>query len=71
MTHQGLTPKTMETLQFIKGYYDKWGFVPTIEEIRVAMNLKSISSAWERYESLMKRGYLEQTKFKARGYKIV
>lgn len=71
MNKMPLTPKTKETLDFIISYKDRWGFAPTIEEIRKAFHLKSIGSAFERVESLIDRGYLKRYALKARALEVL
>ena len=66
-----LTPKTKETLDYIKNYIDKWGFAPTIDEIRIVFHLKSLSTAHERVESLIEKGYLRRYALKARGLEVI
>lgn len=59
MTKQPLTKKQMQTLAFIKVYYNRHGYMPSLAEIGKRFSIR-VSSVWERLDRLEKRGYIER-----------
>jgi len=65
-----LTKVQKETLDFIRKFSSKNGYYPSIEEICKEFKLKSFSSAVDRIQRLVSKGFLFKEKYKPRGLKL-
>jgi len=54
-----LSKKQKETLDCIKSYMFKHGYVPSIRELCTMLRVKSSSTMYTRMQSLFAAGYLE------------
>jgi SOS-response transcriptional repressor LexA len=67
----GLTPRQSECLTFIKAYIDVDAVAPSLDEICVAMGLKSKSGAKRLLEGLEERGVIRRSPGRARSIEII
>lgn len=65
-----LTKREKEVLDFIKDYASKNGFAPSLDEIRIAMGLSSVSTIHEHITKLTNKGFLERHPNKARSVQL-
>lgn len=56
-----LTKKQKEVFDFINRYIDENGISPTIDEIRIKLKLKAVSTVHEHVSSLKEKGYLSKS----------
>ena len=61
---KSLTKKQKQTLDFVEKYYKKYGYHPAMWDICRRFRLVSVSSAWERIDCLVKKGYIIKKKGK-------
>lgn len=54
------TPKTKETLDFIKFFFKKKGYMPSLKEIGERFDI-SIVSSFERLDRLEKKGFIKRS----------
>ncbi len=66
-----LTPKKKKILDFIKKYWSKYGYSPTLEEIAKKLRVSSKATVHQHLEELEKGGYLKRGHNKARDLVIV
>ena len=71
MKTTSLTPKQIETLEFIRTYTAKNGAAPTLKEIASALNLDSLRSVTQRIEALERKGFIRRDRFQHRSLSIV
>jgi repressor LexA len=62
----GLTRKQTDLFQFIAAYTDRHGIAPTLEEMTVAIDLKSKSGTHRLLTCLEERGWIRREKGLAR-----
>lgn len=62
-----ITPKQKKVLDFITSYTQKKGYAPSLEEIKLHLNLKAISTVHEHVEALKDKGYLKKEVNQPRG----
>lgn len=55
-----LTKKQKEVLDYVRSYIEKYGFAPSLEDIRKHFKLVSISTSHYYLAKLQKEGYLER-----------
>ncbi|MCD6225970.1 transcriptional repressor LexA [bacterium] len=60
-----------QTLDFINQYIQKFGYSPTLTEIKEALGLSSLSTVCEHLEVLEKKGYIRRYKGAVRGIEII
>lgn len=65
-----LTEKQLETLVFIKGYFDSTGTVPTLATIGRKFGI-SPQAAFYRFQNLVLRGYVKTEPNIQQGYEII
>lgn len=65
-----LTKKQKQVLEFIKGYINKHGYAPSLEEIKKHFKLKSVGTVHEHIETLRTKGFLEKIDNQARAINI-
>lgn len=63
----GLTPEQLRLLGYIKEFHEQHGFMPTLEEMRDAMNLLAKSGIARMVDGIIARGYLVKKARSARG----
>lgn len=62
-----LTKNQKQVLDFVKGFTDKHGYAPSLDEVRKHFKLASISTAHYYLSKLEKEGYLEREANQPRG----
>lgn len=62
-----LTPKQKKVLDFITLYAQKKGYAPSLEEIKIHLHLKAISTVHEHIKALNDKGFLRKEDNRARG----
>src|SRR3989344_7131650 len=55
-----ITKKQKEVLDFISQYAEKYGYAPSLEEIRVAFKFASVSTPYHYIKKLQKEGYIKK-----------
>ena len=65
-----LTSKQLETLVFIKTYYDATGTVPTLATIGKKFGI-SAQAAFYRFRGLVTRGYVKTEPNIKQGYEVI
>jgi repressor LexA len=70
-THNILTGAQEETLNFIKQYFAKNQQAPTITEMRIGLNLRSLRSVTQRLESLERKGFTKRDRNQHRSITIL
>jgi len=58
--NQFLTPKQKKVLDYITSYTQKKGYAPSLEEIKLHLKLKAISTIHEHVNALKEKGYLKK-----------
>ena len=71
MSHEKITDKQKEILEYIKEMILKKGYPPAVREICEAVHLKSTSSVHSHLESLEKNGYIRRDPTKPRTIEIL
>lgn len=66
-----LTVRQQETLNYINEIKREKGYMPTIREICIALNLKSSSSAFAHLQALESKGYVKRDPTKPRALEIL
>lgn len=67
----GLTARQSECLTFIKAFIGECAVAPSLDEIGVAMRLKSKSGAKRLLDELEERGAIRRTSHRARSIEII
>jgi repressor LexA len=67
----GMTPPQLKILRYIKQFYKKNEYMPTVREITDAMGLTAPSATVEKLNSLEKKGYIERKKGEARAIRLL
>ena len=65
-----LTPKQKQTMDFIKQFYLKHGYMPSLLEISKKFKIGYTSSAWQRIDELVKKGYIIRTPNRPRAIEL-
>ena len=65
-----ITKRQKEALEFIRGYQDKHGYSPSLEEIKEHLGLSSVSTAHHHVKALMAAGYLGKEENQPRAINI-
>lgn len=65
-----LTRREKEVLDYIKEYYSRQGFAPSLDEIRIGLGLSSVSTVHEHITKLTSKGYLYRHPNKARSFQL-
>jgi len=55
-----LSPRQTELLEFLRGYHDHHGVVPSYREIGNAMKINSTNAVSDHIKALVKKGYVER-----------
>ena len=55
-----ITKKQKEVLDFISKYAEKYGYAPSLEEMRVTFKFASVSTPYHYVNKLQKEGYLKK-----------
>ena len=67
----GITPRQAECLDFVREYMDEMnGVAPSLEEIRVAMGLKTKSGAYRHLSKLEENGYIRRQPYVIRSIEV-
>lgn len=61
MKKKPLTKIQHQTLEFIKEFFKKNGYMPSLSDIGKKFKIVSTSSASERLQTLIKKGYIKRT----------
>ncbi len=67
----GITPRQRDLLKFIKRYIAEHDLSPTLEEMRVGLELKSRSNIHYMLAGLAARGHIRQLYARARSIEVV
>jgi len=65
-----LTPKQLETLDFINEFIRRRRYSPSFTEISDGLGIH-YSAGWEKCQKLVEKGYLEKSSFKHRTLQII
>ncbi len=65
-----LTKREKEVLDYIKDFYTRHGFAPSLDEIRIGLGLSSVSTVHEHIAKLTNKGYLARHPNKARSFQL-
>lgn len=65
-----LTKRQKQVLDFIKKYIDKYGYAPSLEEIKKHLRLSSVSTVHHHVLKLEKEGLIKREKNKPRAIKL-
>ncbi len=65
-----LTRREKEVLDYIREFYGRHGFAPSLDEIRSGLGLSSVSTIHEHITKLTAKGYLARHPNKARSFQI-
>ncbi len=65
-----ITKKQKAALLYIKKYIDEKGTSPRMEDIRIDMNLNSVSTVHEMLKRLELKGFIRREKYKVRGISV-
>jgi repressor LexA len=66
-----MTFRQKEALDFIKGFWQLYGFAPSYDEIGSALELKSKSGVHRVVRCLVERGWVVMEPHKARSVRVV
>ena len=58
-----LTKYQKDTLSFLNRFYNKKGYMPSLEEIRKKFELAGVSSAFHRIKKLQAKGWIKRSKY--------
>lgn len=61
-----LPNRQQQVLDFILAYTEKYGYGPSIEEVREYLGVKAISTAHQHVDALRKKGYLKNLAYRPR-----
>jgi SOS-response transcriptional repressor LexA len=65
-----LTLKQLDTLSFITEFFNENGYPPNLPEIAAKYGIRK-TAAWERVQTLARKGYIVINKEKHRGIRIL
>lgn len=68
-TPDGLTPRQLEVLQFVRDYQQRHGYSPTMQELADRFDVSKVT-IFEHLDALEKKGWLSRAKYKARSLRI-
>ena len=66
-----MTPRHKECLDFIREFWDVYGYAPSYDEIREALGAKSKASVSGLLSKLEERGYIKRIPNLARSVRVV
>jgi|TARA_R110002167_G_scaffold276385_1_gene482350 repressor LexA len=66
-----LTPKQLKLFKYLKNYFKEHEYMPTFEEMKVYMNIKSKSGVHNMLGSIEYKGYVERIPAHHRAIKII
>jgi SOS regulatory protein LexA len=58
--NKALTPQQKKLLDFIETYYKKYGFSPSLEEMKRHLNVRAVSTVHQHVQALSKKGYIKK-----------
>ncbi|KKS38958.1 MAG: repressor LexA [Candidatus Sungbacteria bacterium RIFCSPLOWO2_12_FULL_41_11] len=64
------TKRQKQILDFIKGYNKKYGYSPSLEEIKRGFHLSSVATVHQHVEALKTKGYLDKQKNQRRSIEV-
>jgi len=67
----GLTKRQQELLSFIRSYNEKYGIIPSYDEMKDGINLKSKSGIHRMIVALAERGHIKRRSGRARAISLV
>ncbi|NLI76759.1 MAG: transcriptional repressor LexA [Candidatus Riflebacteria bacterium] len=70
MSPDPLTPKQMAVLTFIRSFFARWGYAPTIAEIGGGLGLSSTATVHKHLQALVDKGHLEALPRRSRGLMV-
>lgn len=65
-----ITKKQKEVLDFISKYSEKYGYAPSLEEMRVAFKFASVSTPYHYVKKLQEEGYIKKDENKPRAISV-
>ena len=65
-----MTPRQSQALKFVQDFWEKEGYAPSYDEIRIALGAKSKSSIASLINRLESRGWLTKTRGLARSIRL-
>lgn len=65
-----ITKRQKQVFDFIKKYIDRYGYSPTLNEIKKALNLSAVSTVHQHIEVLINKGYINRSDNMARAIEI-
>lgn len=71
MERKILTPRQKQIFNFIKRYFQKYGYAPTYEEIGTTVGLSSTATIFTHIKTLVNKGYIKRQKGVLRGIEIL
>jgi len=71
MTTQSLTKKQKVVLDFIRGWYSRKGYPPTVREIASSIGVRSTNAVHNYLKILYRKGYLDREDMKSRTWRPV
>ncbi len=69
--YEGLNLKQALIFDYIKDYYDKHHYPPTVREIGDALNISSTSTVYNQLENLRRAGYISKANNRMRAIEIL
>lgn len=70
MTPDPLTPKQRSVLEFIRQFFARWGYAPTIAEICDGLGLSSTATVHKHLKILVDKGHLDALPRRSRGLSV-
>jgi len=70
MTPDPLTPKQRSVLDFIRHFFAKWGYAPTIAEICDGLGLASTATVHKHLKILVDKGHIDALPRRSRGLSV-
>jgi repressor LexA len=67
MSPDPLTPKQKAVLAFIRSFFARWGYAPTIAEIAAGVRLSSTATVHKHVQALVDKGHLAALPRRSRG----
>ncbi|MCG3180100.1 MAG: LexA repressor [Phycisphaerae bacterium] len=66
---EGLTPRQLAVLQFVRDYQERHGYSPTMQELADRFAVSKVT-IFEHLDALERKGWLSRAKYKARSLRI-
>ena len=66
-----LTPKQLKLFKYLKNYFKEYEYMPTFEEMKGYMNIKSKSGVYNMLGAIEWKGYIKKYPARQRAIKII